>query len=180
MNRAIEAAVFENGSDTILGEGLAYDRCQVGVSPTSMRRGISAATDIETPEQVFTVLRTQVDLVLPTGAAVLNAKPADAGRNGAPVRRRSHLLCTRPRNCRSSSNTGHKASGPSFVRNGQIVLASGQDESDDRRPAGHSADRRRQGRGSDRERPRRCRRGMGARHGSPTSCAPGWKLSSLT
>jgi cyanophycin synthetase len=31
MNRSVEAAVFENGSDSILSEGLAYDRCQVGV-----------------------------------------------------------------------------------------------------------------------------------------------------
>ncbi len=31
MNRSIEAAVFENGSDSILGEGLAYDGCHVGV-----------------------------------------------------------------------------------------------------------------------------------------------------
>ena len=31
MNRSVEAAVFENGCDTMLSEGLAYDRCQVGV-----------------------------------------------------------------------------------------------------------------------------------------------------
>ncbi len=31
VNRAVEAAVFENGARTILAEGLAYDRCQVGV-----------------------------------------------------------------------------------------------------------------------------------------------------
>ena len=36
LNRAIEAAVFENGSDAILAEGLAYDRCQVGVVTLSL------------------------------------------------------------------------------------------------------------------------------------------------
>ncbi|MDZ7654936.1 MAG: cyanophycin synthetase [Sulfurimicrobium sp.] len=72
LNRVGEAAVIENGSDVILGEGLAYDRCQVGVVT-----GIDPALHfgkfyIETPEQVFNVLRTQVDVVLPEGVAVLN------------------------------------------------------------------------------------------------------------
>ncbi|MFA7316889.1 MAG: cyanophycin synthetase [Sulfuricella sp.] len=72
LNRVGEAAVIENGSDVILGEGLAYDRCQIGVVT-----GIDPARHfgkfyIETPEQVFNVLRTQVDVVLPDGVAVLN------------------------------------------------------------------------------------------------------------
>ncbi|MCM8577931.1 cyanophycin synthetase, partial [Accumulibacter sp.] len=74
MNRSVEAAVFENGSDSILGEGLAYDRCQVGVITNVEVAKHCGRYDIETPEQVFTVLRTQVDLVLPAGAAVLNAR----------------------------------------------------------------------------------------------------------
>ncbi len=74
MNRAIEAAVFENGSDAILGDGLAYDRCQVGVITNADPERHTGRFYIETPEQVFNVLRTQVDLVLPKGAAVLNAK----------------------------------------------------------------------------------------------------------
>ena len=74
MNRAIEAAVFENGSDTILSEGLAYDRCQVGVVTNIDIGRHTGRYYIETPEHVFNVLRTQIDLVLPKGAAVLNAK----------------------------------------------------------------------------------------------------------
>ena len=74
MNRAIEAAVFENGSDTILSEGLAYDRCQVGVVTNIDIGRHTGRYYIETPEHVFNVLRTQIDLVLPTGAAVLNAR----------------------------------------------------------------------------------------------------------
>ena len=31
LNRAVEAAVIENGAEVILGQGLAYDRCSVGV-----------------------------------------------------------------------------------------------------------------------------------------------------
>ncbi|MBK7423438.1 MAG: cyanophycin synthetase [Propionivibrio sp.] len=73
LNRAIEAAVFENGSDAILGEGLAYDRCQVGVVTNVAIERHTGRFYIETPEQVFNVLRTQIDLVLPRGVAVLNA-----------------------------------------------------------------------------------------------------------
>ncbi|WP_153110255.1 cyanophycin synthetase [Propionivibrio limicola] len=74
MNRAIEAAVFENGSDTIVGEGLAYDRCQIGVVTNLDVARHTGRHYIETPEQVFNALRTQVDLVLDDGAAILNAK----------------------------------------------------------------------------------------------------------
>ena len=44
MNRSIEAAVLENGGDSILCEGLAYDGCQVGVITNVDLPGILAAT----------------------------------------------------------------------------------------------------------------------------------------
>ncbi len=75
MNRLIEAAVFENGGESILAEGLAYDRCHVGVI-TNVELTRHYGQYIETPKQVFDVLRTQVDVVLPEGAAVLNAREA--------------------------------------------------------------------------------------------------------
>lgn len=74
MNRAIEAAVFENGTDEILSKGLAYDRCQIGIVTNVDVARHAGRFYVETPENVFTVLRTQVDLVLPDGAAVLNAR----------------------------------------------------------------------------------------------------------
>lgn len=74
MNRSIEAAVFENSGDGILGEGLAYDWCQVGIVTNVDISRHYGRYDIETPKQVFDVLRTQVDVVLPAGAAVLNAR----------------------------------------------------------------------------------------------------------
>ncbi|MBU1690604.1 MAG: cyanophycin synthetase [Gammaproteobacteria bacterium] len=72
LNRVAEAAVFENGSDMILGEGLAYDRCQVGVVTDIDPDRHFGKYYIETPDQVFNVLRTQIDVVLPDGVAVLN------------------------------------------------------------------------------------------------------------
>lgn len=74
MNRAVEAAVFENGPRAILSEGLAYDRCQVGVVTDAHLDASLAAFHIHDSEQLYKVLRTQVDVVLPDGVAVLNAE----------------------------------------------------------------------------------------------------------
>jgi cyanophycin synthetase len=73
INRSLEAAVFENGAEVILGQGIAYDRCQVGIVTDVEGAETLADYDIQDAEQVFHVLRTQVDIVLPDGAAVLNA-----------------------------------------------------------------------------------------------------------
>ena len=76
INRALDAAVFETSPLHILNEGLAYDRCQVGVV-TNMPETTQILIDqhdIQGPDQMRTVIRTQVDLVLPEGAAVLNAQ----------------------------------------------------------------------------------------------------------
>ena len=73
LNRSVEAAVIENSSDTILAEGLGYDRCQVGIITNINPVRHFGKFYIETPEQVCNVLRTQVDVVLSEGVAVLNA-----------------------------------------------------------------------------------------------------------
>jgi cyanophycin synthetase len=127
MNRAIEAAVFENGSDAILGEGLAYDRCQVGVLTNVDVERHTGRYYIETPEQVFTVLRTQVDLVLPRGAAVLNAKDAMLVDMAALCDGEVIYFALDPE---LPAITVHREQGKRavIVRYGQIMLASGQGE----------------------------------------------------
>lgn len=79
LNRAIEAAVIENGPEVILGQGLAYDRCSVGIvtniasDDEDLSRWDVQPTGGEyytTPRSIY---RTQVDVVLPSGYAVLNA-----------------------------------------------------------------------------------------------------------
>lgn len=73
MNRTVDAAVFETPLASILGEGLPYDRCNVGVV-TSLRPSPELERfDIREPEQIANVVRTQVDVVWESGAAVLNA-----------------------------------------------------------------------------------------------------------
>lgn len=76
INRNVEAAVFEHGPMSLLTEGLAYDRCQVGIVTDSLAvPGLDEQLMTET-EHRFKILRTQVDVVLPSGAAVLNATDA--------------------------------------------------------------------------------------------------------
>ncbi len=129
MNRAVEAAVFENGTDSILSEGLAYDRCQVGVITNVEAARHFGRYHVETPEQVFTVLRTQVDLVLPTGAAVLNASQ--------PMLVEIAPLCDGEviffgLDAALPTLAEHLAQGKRavFVRNERVVLANGANETE--------------------------------------------------
>ena len=76
MNRDVNAVVLENGPLSILRDGLAYDRCMVGVVTDFGPFEGQADYDISEPEHLRKVLRTQVDVVLPEGVAVLNASDA--------------------------------------------------------------------------------------------------------
>jgi cyanophycin synthetase len=124
INRAVQAAVFENGADTILRSGLPYDRCQVAVVTDLCAAADLAEFDIVEDEQMYKVMRSPVDVVLPGGAAVLNADHA--------------LLVEMKTLCDGevifySSNpdapalAAHRADNGRalFVRNDQVVLASG-------------------------------------------------------
>ncbi len=76
INRNVEAAVFENGPMSLLTEGLAYDRCWVGIVTDSKPVPGLDEQRMTEPEHRFKILRTQVDVVVETGAAVLNATDA--------------------------------------------------------------------------------------------------------
>ncbi len=73
INRSLEAAVFEHSHRAILSEGLAYDRCTVGVVTDLDGQEELAEFYIDDAEKLYNVVRTQVDVILPTGTAVLNA-----------------------------------------------------------------------------------------------------------
>jgi cyanophycin synthetase len=76
LNRAVEAAVVENNHLSMLIEGLAYDRCQVGVVLNIDPTANFPQYAIYDEDQVFSVVRTQIDVVLPNGVGVLNADDA--------------------------------------------------------------------------------------------------------
>ncbi|MCK9283594.1 MAG: cyanophycin synthetase [Rhodocyclaceae bacterium] len=125
MNRTVEAAVFENGSRAILGEGLAYDRCQVGVVTDLDPTDLPGEFFIHEADQLFNVLRTQVDVVLPDGVAVLNADDERVA-SMAPLCDGSVTFFA----LSAETVAEHRAAGgcAAFVRHGRIVLARGSAE----------------------------------------------------
>ena len=78
INRSVEAAVFENPCASILGQGLAYDKCDVGVVTDIGWSPALQHFDVLDEEQCFKVTRTQIDVILPSGTAVINAVASQA------------------------------------------------------------------------------------------------------
>jgi cyanophycin synthetase len=76
MNREAQAAVFENSAALILDDGLPYDRCHVGVVTDFDGHAALAHHNISDADQLYKVLRTQIDVVLGDGVGVLNADDA--------------------------------------------------------------------------------------------------------
>lgn len=127
MNRAVEAAVFENDSGMILSQGLPYDRCQVGVVTNFDHPDHLGDYYVEDEDRMYSVMRTQVDVVLKNGVAVLNARDervvemADLCDGDVIFFGLSTDL---------PAIAAHRASGKRavFVRDGKIVLATGNSE----------------------------------------------------
>lgn len=74
LNPLVDAAVFECARGGILREGLGFDKCDVAIVTNLDEADHLGQYDLHTPEAMFKVKRTPVDVVLPTGAAVLNAR----------------------------------------------------------------------------------------------------------
>lgn len=122
LNRMVEAAVFENGHNAILNEGLAYDRCQVGVVLNIDPEETIPEHYIENAEQLTKVTRTQVDVVLPTGTAILNAEDALVAELAPLCDGEVIFFALDAENAviKKHLSEGGRAV---FVRDGQIVLA---------------------------------------------------------
>lgn len=127
INRSVQTAVFESNARTILSEGLPYDRCLVGVV-TDMR-GVEDLREfyIEDLDAMANVVRSQVDVILPEGTAVLNATDPDVvklaelcdGRVIYYALDENDAVLARHR------GTGERVA---FVRGGRMMLAEGADE----------------------------------------------------
>lgn len=127
MNRMVEAAVFENSSKMILSEGLAYDWCEVGVVTNIDPAVTLPEFYIDDADQMSKVARTQVDVVLPTGVAVLNAadeRVADLASlcDGSVI-----FFAISPT---TPTLVAHREKGERsvYISAGNIVLASGTEE----------------------------------------------------
>lgn len=127
MSRSIDAAVFENGFRAILTEGVAYDRCQVGVVTNIADDASLPDMFIADADDMVKVARTQVDIVLPEGTAVLNAADARVASMASLCDGSVIFFSASPD---AGPMAQHRADGGRavFVRDGRIVLADGMKE----------------------------------------------------
>jgi len=127
INRSVEVAVFEHSSRMILSEGLAYDKCMVGVVTDVSGFEALAEFYIDNLDKLYNVVRTQVDVVLPQGTAVLNAADPQVVEMAHLCDGKVIFYGLDPQ---LEAITTHRASGERvlFVHNGHIVLAQGSEE----------------------------------------------------
>jgi cyanophycin synthetase len=127
MNRSVDAAVFESTAEGILRDGLPYDKCQIGIVTDVGGGGALGEFYINDDDQVFNVLRSQVDVVLPSGIAVLNA--ADL-RVVEMAELCDGSVIFYGMSCELAAIIEHRAKGgrAAFTRNGELVLATGNEE----------------------------------------------------
>lgn len=131
MNRTVQAAVFENNAAAILRTGLAYDRCQIGIVTDLLGSEELGEFDVSTEAQLFKVLRSQVDVVLPGGAAVLNAACPGVLDMAVLCDGEVIFYASTPQALASAAANAHREQGGRclFVSQDQIVLATGNSES---------------------------------------------------
>jgi cyanophycin synthetase len=127
INRTVEAAVFESNARTILTEGLPYDRCLVGIVTDLGDVADVADLYVRDDDALYNVVRSQVDVVLSDGAAVLNAHDP---RVAALAELSDGAVLFYARDEANETLAAHRAAGGrvAFVRNGHIVLAQGSEE----------------------------------------------------
>jgi cyanophycin synthetase len=127
INRNVEAAVFESNARSILAGGLPYDRCTVGVVTDMGQLDSVAEFHIRDEEALANVVRSQVDVILSEGTAVLNAADPEVvklaelsdGRVIFYAMDEAHPVMAQ-----------HRASGERvvFARDRHIMLAEGEEE----------------------------------------------------
>ncbi|WP_225783768.1 cyanophycin synthetase [Xenophilus sp. Marseille-Q4582] len=127
VNRQVEAVVIENGAETLLADGLPYDRCEVGIVTDLGGAEALGHYDIQDSDQMVKVLRTQVDVVLPHGTAVLNA--ADARVAGmAPLCDGDVVLYASDAGAPALAEHLGAGGKAVLVRQDRVVLATGTSE----------------------------------------------------
>ena len=127
INRTVQAAVFESNARMILSDGLAYDKCSVGVVTDMQGREVLNEFYITDEAGMANVIRTQVDVILPDGVAVLNAAdPAVA----ALAELCDGIVIFYAADPDLPTIVAHRAAGKRAVtlRDGKVMLADGATE----------------------------------------------------
>lgn len=127
FNRNVQAIVLETTARRIVTQGLPYDRCQVGIvlaMPTP--RGLDDWYFTE-QDQMPRIARTQIDVVLPEGTAILNADDADVRDLAQYSDGEVIYVSTQPQ---STFVTNHRFHGGRavFLREGEVILAASAEE----------------------------------------------------
>lgn len=129
LNKDVEAAVIENRGMQILTEGLAYDRCSVGIVTNvaysdDFKRPDVAYHAFETAEDLIKVYRTQVDVVFPTGYAILNAADENVAAMAEYCDGQIVFFASDPNHptLREHISSGKRAA---TIQNGQVTLVEG-------------------------------------------------------
>ncbi|VFR44556.1 Cyanophycin synthase [plant metagenome] len=127
LNRAVQAAVIENDSNVILTQGMAYDRCQVGIVTGTQHPDHLGRHDILDAEQMLKVYRCQVDVVLPEGAAILDALDPASEELAELCDGKTYFFST---DAQAPLLAAHRAAGGRAVvaRDGWLVLLDGESE----------------------------------------------------
>lgn len=127
MNPMVDAAVFESARGGILREGLGFDKCDVAVVTNIAAADHLGQWDVQSPEDMFKVKRSAVDVVLPTGAAVLNAADPLVAKMAELSAGRVVFFARDPE---LPILAGHRVAGHAAVtvRDGWIVLCDGTNE----------------------------------------------------
>lgn len=127
LNPLVDAAVFECGRGGILREGMGFDFCDVAVVTNIGRADHLGQYYINTPAEMFKVKRCGVDVVLPTGFAVLNAADPLVV-DMIPLSRGGVILFGVDPELPAIAELRAKGGRAVFVRDGSIVLATGSAE----------------------------------------------------
>ncbi len=126
MHPWTEIAICEASAESILLEGMGFDRCHIAVVLNVGTEELGFAY-IDTVEQMAKVKRCVVDIVLPTGTAVLNADDPHVAAMAEYCKGRVLFVTRDPAN---EVVVAHRANGGGAVvlREGVIYIAEGPDE----------------------------------------------------
>jgi cyanophycin synthetase len=127
--------VLQTSPRQILEHGLPYDRCAIGIVTAMPGPDGLADHDITEADQMPAIIRTQVDVVLKTGAAVLNAADPQVRELAGYCDGEVILYADCDQADKdtlaaiAAHRTGKNGKGRAvLLRGSQIVLAQGKDE----------------------------------------------------
>ena len=126
LNRQVDVAIIENDNRGILNDGLPYERCTIGVVTNLDPTDTVPECAINDAEGIFKVMRSQIDVVLPNGAGILNADDAEVA-DMARLCDGEVIFFSRFGDAACLAEHLAKNGRAVFSRDGQIMLARGND-----------------------------------------------------